>query len=68
MANIVFSTVLERRQVGWGPDVALAGVWAVLADFYLSTPLHFSISNYNFLLEFSTNDYLQISDWHSYLL
>ena len=40
-------TVLERRQLGWGADVALAKVWAVsnysdvqciLADSYLPTP------------------------------
>ena len=61
-------TVLEQRQLGWGPDVALEGVWGVFfyfsgvqciqPDSYLPTPLHFPISYSYFLLELSTNAYL----------
>ena len=60
-------TVLERRQLDWGPDVALGDVWAVSyflgvqciqPDYYLPSPLHFPISNSYFLFEFSTNAYL----------
>ena len=63
-------TVLVRRQLGWGPDVALGQVWRMFgqffifqgcipADSYLPTPLHFPICSSYFLLEFSTNAYLQ---------
>ena len=64
-------TVLVKRQLGWGADVALgqvgrmfgqflcfSGVQCIPADSYLPTPLHFPISNSYFLLEFSTNAYL----------
>ena len=59
--SVVRST-LGRNQLGWEPDVALGGVWAlscssglqrILADSYLPTSLHFPISNSYFLLEFS---------------
>ena len=62
-----FKTVLERRERGWGPDVALVGVWTdsypsdmycILADSYLPTLLHIPISNLYFLFGFSTNAYL----------
>ena len=65
-------TVLEQRQFGGGPGVALGDVWAdyffsgvqcIQPDSYLPTPLHFPISNYYFLLEFSTYAYVQILEF-----
>ena len=62
--TLVVRSSLERRQLGWEPDVAVGGVWAlpyssgqqyILENSYLLTPVHFPISSSYFLLEFSTN-------------
>ena len=66
-------TVFERRQLDWGPDVALTDVWAVFclsgvqcvqADCYLLTTLRLPISKYYFLIKFNANAYLHILRFH----
>ena len=66
------TTVLVRRQLGWESDVALGQVGRMFGQcpifqgfnalqqiLMCRSPLHFPIYNSYFLLEFSTNAYLQ---------